>query len=100
MHRMQLPVLPRGCEVRGLAAPLLRMAALLTPGLAALSCPLLSTSHLQVSDVGLEAALTTRAIETRGERIVKRLDCRELGGLVCGVAMRLQGWLHVSWLLQ
>ena len=29
--------------------------------------------------VGLEAALTTRAIETRGERIVKRLDCREWG---------------------
>ena len=35
-------------------------------------------SYPQVSDVGLEAALTTRAIETRGERIVKRLDCREL----------------------
>ena len=39
--------------------------------------PMLATSR-QVSDVGLEAALTTRAIETRGERIVKRLDCREL----------------------
>lgn len=29
---------------------------------------------LGVSDVGLEAALTTRAIDARGERIVKRLD--------------------------
>jgi myosin-5 len=29
---------------------------------------------LGVSDLGLEAALTTRAIVTRGERIVKRLD--------------------------
>lgn len=42
----------------------------------------------QVSDLGLEAALTTRAIVTRGERIVKRLDAggrvgegrREMGG--------------------
>lgn len=34
---------------------------------------------LGVSDVGLEAALTTRAIDARGERIVKRLDA---GGLI------------------
>lgn len=34
--------------------------------------------------MGLEAALTTRAIETRGERIVKRLDCREFKGWVVG----------------
>lgn len=32
---------------------------------------------LGVSDVGLEAALTTRAIDARGERIVKRLDAGE-----------------------
>ena len=32
---------------------------------------------LGVSDVGLEAALTTRAIEARGEHIVKRLDAGE-----------------------
>ena len=37
---------------------------------------------LGVSDVGLEAALATRAIDARGERIVKRLD--EGGWLLLG----------------
>ena len=47
---------------------------------------------LGVSDVGLEAALTTRAIDARGERIVKRLDD---GGWVGGWV----GWLGgVGWL--
>ena len=45
---------------------------------------------LGVSDVGLEAALTTRAIDARGERIVKRLDD---GGWVGGWVGWLAGWL-------
>lgn len=42
-----------------------------------LAVPRLARPPCQVSDVGLEAALTTRAIDARGERIVKRLDQRE-----------------------
>lgn len=43
---------------------------------------------LGVSDVGLEAALTTRAIDARGERIVKRLDA---GGWVGGMGVGQAG---------
>ena len=42
---------------------------------------------LGVSDVGLEVALTTRAIEARGEHIVKRVDA--------GVCTRV--WVGEKW---